>query len=269
MATQVITGAISAITGVASNIYYIEQNLLPMQIYMHDLDNILDQLDSKPKFKEKCEFKRRLKALRKKYHELIMYNRFITVRTKENEYQYFEITGVTFSNGATIKIEEDEVITVDTTQKNKKSSKTYTSETKARKEFETQIENNPDIISFKVLVYDSEQNKFDFLRPSKNRYHTFQAKDVYRGTYKPLSPLQNLPIEEVGETNTSQKNYKTYASMWNNIEYIYLSVKAVFEELRTLMSLEIPIIKSPESEVKSTDKNNACPHYKQFTQYLY
>ena len=262
MATQMITGAISAITGVASNIYYIEQNLLPMQIYMHDLDNILDQIDSKPKFKEKCEFKRRLKALRKKYHELIMYNRFITVRTKENEYQYFEITGVTFMNDTTIKIEENKVITGGKT-------KTYASETKARKEFETRIENNPDIKSFKVLVYDSEQNKFAFIGPSNNRYHTFQTNDVYRGTYKPLSPLQNLPIKEVGATNTSQKNYKTYASMWNNIEYIYLSVKAVFEELRTLMSLEIPIIKSPESGVKSTDKNNACPHYKQFTQYLY
>lgn len=209
MATQIIGGVTSVFTGVAAQIYYLEQNLLPLQVYMNDFDSIVQVLDRQTV--NESNYKRRLFALRARYRDLIEYDKYVTVRTATNTYHAFEIKGYTTESGYVEGAPRDVP--------------------------------EAEIASFRLLIYDEDLKGTYEWNSYKDEFWDAPKSYVFRGNYKPLSPLHDLPIKMFTRMNNSASdtlNLRSLLNKWNNVEYVYLAVKALFEEIRTLMVLSEP-----------------------------
>ena len=217
MATQIIGKVTTAFTAYASQIYYVEQNLLPMQVYMHDFHRIIEKLDNHPDFEDKKEYRRRLIDLRDRYRSLIDFDTTVTVRTGPKTYHAFIIDGIYLKNGEFKKGTAEGIP-------------------------------DSDILAFSIQIYDeSLEGKYNFAfmdtsDKSRDKMKTISKASVFRGNYKPLSPLKDLPIIPMSRMNNSRSytsNITSLLQKWNNIEYVYIAMKSILEELRTLIVLEL------------------------------
>ena len=287
----------SAIGAFASNKYYLEQQLVPMQVYMDDIDTIIKHL---PNETYKC----RLRELEYAYRDTMGFDQSVRIRTSKNNFELFQamrikfdssndsnkllqkmFPGVTLGNNPFIVFNED--ITKLAENKGQHGSDTeadvaYVSVYKTK-----EYKGNPIsgytykyIINYwlndkllgetKPMWFDEVQKKTKEMRLLKGLSSVYiqpydttaegkyddlvgecsdefiwvDKSHVYRGVYQPLSPFTCGNIKEIkfkcmNNNGWSAAALSSVIKGWTRVEYIYLAMKSMFEELGTLASLEL------------------------------
>ena len=312
-----IFGAIGAF---ASNKYYLEQQLVPMQVYMDDIDSIMQHL---PDETYKC----RLRELETEYRDIMGFDHSVRVRTAPHNFELFKALRMKFDrtpksetllNGLFpgVAVDPETQIVVfnnDITKltENKEQVKNtnqhiylsvcktseYTGsmiagytykytvkcwengslrgETSAM--WQTDVENK--LKEFRLLkglnsVYIQPYNvnaegKYDGFGNCDDEYTWVDKIHFYRGVYQPLSPftcgnLEQISFKCMNNNGWGVEALKSVLKGWTQVEYIYLAMKSMFEELGTIASLEL---KEQMSVKKITSKKAIeypnAPSYKQ------
>jgi hypothetical protein len=285
----------SAIGAGFSNKYYLEQQLIPMQVYMDDIDTIIKHLPSET-------YKCRLRELEYAYRDAMGFDQSVRIRTSKNNFELFKalrlkfessndsnkllhkmFPQVTLGNDPFIVFNED--ITKLVPNEEQRGSETdvayvsvyktkeykgnpisgYTYKYKINYWFNDKLlgETKPmwfdevqkitkeirllkGLSSVYIQPYDTTaEGKYDDLLDECSDEFTWVDKtSIYRGVYQPLSPFTCGNIKEVKFKCMNNNGWSTEALSsvikgWLQVEYIYLAMKSMFEELGTLASLEL------------------------------
>jgi hypothetical protein len=298
--------AISGVSSITNKKYYLEQNLIPLQIYMDDISDISQKI-SNLMDSESNKYKCRLDDLHDKYRRLMGFDRFVMVKTQNGSFKLFEALMMEFDVGEEAKQmlleiitkksdefeiengmklivtngdEADEIIDKKINKKNNNNIPdslilTY-SETQIKCYYNQQsvgetaemdkIKINEILQKFRTFqlnrVYvqtyksESENNRF-MLTEIPNKYKWVDKKSIYRGAYKPLSPLtchriQNSRIKSNNYSAFNTEYAKALFSQWNELEYIYIALKTIFEEINLRFTLQLA--KSADENKNSIDE---------------
>ena len=84
-----MSAVVGAIGKFASNKYYLEQQLVPMQMYMDDIDKIMQHL---PDERYKC----RLRELETAYRDIMGFDHSVRVRTTPHNFELFKVLRMKF-----------------------------------------------------------------------------------------------------------------------------------------------------------------------------
>jgi len=294
-----MSAVFGAIGAFASNKYYLEQQLVPMQVYMDDIDNIMQHL---PDERYKC----RLRELENAYRDIMGFDYSVRVRTAPHNFELFKalrmkfdrtpksetlmnrlFPGITLnpetplvvfnSNIAKLNENEEQVkntdqniyLSVGKTSEYKGSmisgytykytikcweNGTLRGETLAM--WQTDVEKKmkefrllKGLNSVYIQPYDvNAEGKYDdeyaFGNNVNDEYTWVDKIHFYRGVYPPLSPFTCGNIEQISfkTMNNNGWTHKALVSVvksWTHVEYIYLAMKSMFEELGTIASLEL------------------------------
>jgi len=303
---SVITGivnvgsaAITGVTSITNKQYYLEQNLIPLQIYMDDISDISQKI-SNLMDSESNKYKCRLDDLHDRYRRVMGFDRFVMVKTLEGNFKLFEALKMEFGVGDEAKqmllkifknfeikndIELNDIKLIVTNGESDEADKIMDkmSDSLILTYSETQIKcyHNQEIVGetakmdktkineilqkFRTLeylnrvyvqTYKSENHRF-MLTEIPNRYKWVGKKSIYRGAYKPLS---QLTCHRIKNSNIKSNNYsafnteyaKALFSQWNELEYIYISLQAMFEEINLRFTLQLA--KSANENKTSIDK---------------
>lgn len=276
----------STVNTVAGHKLYLERNLIPLQIYMDDIDNISQKISSldSGSIKYKC----RLDDLQDRYRRVMGFDRFVMVKTPEDSFKLFEALNMEFDVGDEAKQMLLEIITmkyegfeIENGMKlivtNGESGEAdelmdEMSDSLVLTYSKTQIicyQNNNKIVGqtdvmdetkiyeilqrFRLLkhlnrVYIQTEKseipgKYEWGDEIPGKYEWVGEESIYRGAYKPLSPLtcnriKNSNIKSKG-SGYNTKYVKALVSQWNNLEYIYTALKAQFEEINLQFTLQL------------------------------
>jgi len=288
----------TAASKVAGTKYYLEQNLIPLQIYMDDISDISHKISSlmdSGSIKYKC----RLDDLHDRYRRVMGFDRFVMVKTLEGNFKLFEALKMEFDVREKAKQMLLEIITkkyegfeiengmklIVTNGDEADEIMDKMSDTLILTYSETQIKcyHNQEIVGetakmdktkineilqkFRTLEYlnrvyvqtyksESQNNRF-MLTEIPNKYKWVDKKSIYRGAYKPLSQLtchriKNSNIKSNNYSGYNTKYVKALVSQWNELEYIYIALKAMFEEINIQFTLQLA--KSADENKNSIDE---------------
>ena len=298
---SVITGivnvgsaAISGVSSITNKQYYLEQNLIPLQIYMDDISDISQKI-SNLMDSESNKYKCRLDDLHDKYRRIMGFDRFVMVKTQNGSFKLFEALMMEFDVGEAkqmlLKIfknfeikndielndvklivtngESDEIIdkmsdslilTYSETQ-----IKFYHNQQSVGETAEMdKIKINEILQKFRTFqlkrVYvqtQKSENHRLVLNERPNIYKWVDKKSIYRGAYKPLSSLTchriiNSRIKSNNYSAFNTEYAKALFSQWNKLEYIYIALQAMFEEINLRFTLQLT--KSANENKNSIDK---------------
>jgi hypothetical protein len=294
-AASYIGGAVSSF---ATNKYYLEQQLIPMQVYMDDIETFMQYLPAS----HKC----RLKSIERDYRINMRLDSYVRIKMAPKKYALFKnlrmefkrnekmtqqiqnIIGKTvrqnvsvcislrpndlYHNGSiqfTIRQYEDISMTRltaayynnprDTSKKyalycyDEKNVELWVQDYNTLSEISTilqplQLSKHLERVFVQTYNTEKDEQKFgDFSKTSdEDVFKWVPANCVYRGVYRPLSPLRcssvqvfQIRAKELNNNGWNSEALKSVVNAWLNIEYLYLALKSMFEEIRTLVGLEI------------------------------
>ena len=297
---SVITGivnvgsaAITGVTSITTKQYYLEQNLIPLQIYMDDISDISQKI-SNLMDSESNKYKCRLDDLHDRYRRVMGFDRFVMVKTQEGNFKLFEALMMEFDVGEEAKqmllkifknfeIENDVKLIVTNGESDEIIDKMSDSLILTYSETQIKCYHNQEIVGetakmdktkineilqkFRTLEYlnrvyvqtyksESENNRF-MLTEIPNKYKWVGKESIYRGAYKPLSSLTchriiNSRIKSNNYSAFNTEYAKALFSQWNELEYIYIALQAMFEEINLRFTLQLT--KSANENKNSIDK---------------
>ena len=294
-AASYIGGAVSSF---ATNKYYLEQQLIPMQVYMDDIETFLQYLP----ISHKC----RLKSIERDYRVNMRLDSYIRIKIAPEKYELFQNLRMEFKQtenmtqriqtiiGKTVRQNIPVCISLRPNDLYHNDSIQFTIrqyEDTSTTRLTAAYYNNPRDTSKKYALYCYDENNVELwvqdyntlseistiLQPlqlskhlervfvqtydTKKDEHKFgefssssdedvfkwvPANCIYRGVYRPLSPLRcsSIQVFQIQPRELNNKGWNSGAlqavvNAWLNIEYLYLALKSMFEEIRTLQSLEI------------------------------
>lgn len=298
MSLSYIAGPIAAFN---TNKYYLEQQLIPMQVYMDDIDAFMAHLTPK----QICK----LNTIERDYRINMRIDSYVRVKVDTNKYLLFENKRMVFvpTSILTERIHSliqtpfNESVPVvicltprdkpmlqghiqftiaeyDDTRRTRLTAPSYNNpkdKTRTNKytlychgddgaelwfrNYKTLNEIYSDLRPLQlckglrrvyIQTYDTtlDDRKFtDFLATSsENIYKWVDAACIYRGVYRPLSPIRCNLIKtcKIDSRKLNNDGWNTGAltavvKAWNNLEYLYLALKSMFEEIRTLRTLQV------------------------------
>ena len=302
---SVITGivnvgsaAITGVTSITNKQYYLEQNLIPLQIYMDDISDISQKI-SNLMDSESNKYKCRLDDLHDRYRRVMGFDRFVMVKTLEGSFKLFEALMMEFDVGEEAKqmllkifknfeikndIELNDIKLIVTNGESDEADEiidkmsdslilTY-SETQIKFYHNQQsvgetaemdkIKINEILQKFRTFqlkrVYvqtQKSENHRLVLNERPNIYKWVDKESIYRGAYKPLSLLTchriiNSRIKSNNYSAFNTEYAKALFSQWNKLEYIYIALKAMFEEINIQFTLQLA--KSADENKNSIDE---------------
>ena len=289
-----IGGAVSAFQ---TKKYYLEQQLIPMQVYMDDIETFMQYL---PK-SHQC----RLKSIERDYRLNMRFDSYVRVKIAPKKYELFKNLRMQFKQNELMTDQIQTLIgkSINTNvpvcislrpndlYHNKSIQLTihqYMDTSLSRFNAPYFEENKRDTTKeYALYCYDENRNELwvqdyntlseisTLLRPlqlskhlervfiqtydtsrDERKYGEFSrtseedifkwvgSECIYRGLYRPLSPLRCSSVQMFQMTLLNNNGWNSQAlkavvDAWLNIEYLYLALKSMFEEIRTLQSLEI------------------------------
>lgn len=297
-AASYIGGAISAF---ATNKYYLEQQLIPMQVYMDDIETFMRYLPT--------SYKCRLKSIERDYRINMRVDSYVRIKIsrQKDEYELFAnlrmqfkptermtqqiqtLIGKTinptisvcislrpndlYQNGSiqfTIRQYKNKSLTRlnaayfednkrDTTKEyalycyDENKQELWVQDYNTLSEISTVLQPlqlSKHLERVFVQTYDTSRDQHgyeEFTRKSDEDVFAWVSVDcIYRGVYRPLSPLRcsSVKVFRIRPEELNNNGWNSEASMavvnaWLNIEYLYIALKSMFEEIRTLRSLKI------------------------------
>lgn len=294
-AASYIGGAVSSF---ATNKYYLEQQLIPMQVYMDDIKTFMQYLPAS----HKC----RLKSIERDYRINMRLDSYVRIKIAPQKYALFQNLRMQFKQTENMT-QQIQTITGKTVRQNvpvcislrpndvyhngsiQFTIRQFTNMSMTR--LTAAYYNNPRDTSKEYALYCYDEKKVQLwvqdyntlneistiLQPlqlskhlervfvqtydTKKDEHKFgvilstsdedvfkwvSANCIYRGVYRPLSPLRCSSVQvfhiehrELNNNGWNSEALQAVVNAWLNIEYLYLALKSMFEEIRTLVGLEI------------------------------
>ena len=328
---QAVGGAVATVN---SNKYYLEQQLIPMQVYMDDIDAFLPYLTDT----QRC----RLNTIEHDYRVTMGFDRYVRVKVGASKYLLFRNKRMQFEQtaemtqciqrliGTSVPNTSAPVLIYLTPGDNssepgiqftfteyadtsrtrlsaayfdnpKDPTHTHKYTLTCRGDDGTELwfrnyKRSADVLEdlrplllckhmqrVYIQTYDTtrDETQFgDFTRDSETDiYKWVEASCVYRGVYRPLSPVRcnhvqtcKMKRREWNNDGWNMEALKAVFDAWNNVEYLYLALKSMFEEIVTLRTLQMDAklqhVHNALAVAKSAVSPSPVPHMSEFKTFV-